>query len=364
MKVNNTEKQSRAYIGVDLGDKKHAVCVTDNDGNILKEFSIPNRHEDLEELAKEYPGATIAIEVGTHSPWISRLLTASGMTVVVANARKLRAIYQNDRKCDALDAKMLAKLVRVDAELLSPIKHCSEQAQKALFVIKLRDSLVRRRVHLIASIRGIFKSVGLRVPSSGTPTFHKKMRAFLEEHPDFKSTVSPSINALESITAEIAQYDAEIAQAAGKEYCEAARLQQIPSIGPVTSLTYVLTIEDPKRFEDARDVGAFLGLVPKRDQSGDMDKQLPITKSGNSYLRRLLVQNAQYLIGHYGPDCELRRFGLRLAARGGRAAKKKAVIAVARKLAVMMMAMWQKGTDFEPFPGGVPQTDAAEAVAA
>lgn len=351
MTSKTKRKQFGTFIGVDLGDRKHFVCVTDKDGTILEEFSISNHREDLRKLAQDYPKASVAIEVGTHSPWISRLLTAEAMKVTVANARKLRAIYQNERKCDALDARMLAKLVRVDPDLLSPIRHGSEQAQKNLMVIKLRDTLVRQRVHIIGSIRGILKSVGLRLPRASTSSLAKKAEEFLSSHPDLFAAVAPCLEALESLNEQIKRYDRQIAEVVTRHHPEALRLQEIPSVGPITSLAFVLSIEDPYRFQDPRAVGAYLGLVPRRDQSGDTDKQLPITKAGNGYLRKLLVQSAHYLLGHFGPDCALREHGLKLAAKGGRAARKKAVIAVARKLAVVMVAMWQKGSSYQPFAG-------------
>tara|TARA_R110002167_G_scaffold342331_1_gene551134 strand:- start:334 stop:1464 length:1131 start_codon:yes stop_codon:yes gene_type:complete len=350
-KNNNTSQQIETYLGVDLGDRKHFVCATDKDGTILDEFSISNDRPALRQLCLDYPHSSVAIEVGTHSPWISRFLTTEGMVVTVANARKLRAIYQNNRKCDRLDALMLAKLLRVDAELLSPIQHGSEQAQRDLVAIKVRDTLVRQRVHIIASVRGVIKSMGMRIPASSTGSFHSKAEAFLCEHPELQSAIAPAIISIKSLTEQIRVYEKMIQQSAREHHPQAIDLQQIPSIGPITSLAFVLGIEDPTRFKKPRDVGPYLGLVPRRDQSGDNDQELPITKAGNKYLRKLLVQSAQYLLGHFGPDCALREHGLKLAAKGGRGAKKKAVIAIARKLAVMMVAIWQKGSSYEPYPG-------------
>jgi len=349
-KNKNTSQQFETYIGVDLGDRKHHVCVTDKLGVVLEESTIANDRAALSQLAKDYPNAAVGLEVGGHSPWISRFLTANGMHVTVANARKLRAIYQNDRKCDRFDAQMLAKLLRADRDLLSPIQHGSEQAQKDLLAIKIRASLVRQRTGMVNTLRGVVKSMGLRIPSSGAEAFHVRVREFLEEQPDLAPAISPAVKALESLTEQIRAYEKAIDEAARTHHPQALKLQQIPSIGPITSLAFVLAIEDPHRFKDPRDVGAYLGLVPRRDQSGGTDKQLPISKAGNSYLRQLLVQCAQYLIGHFGPECALRDQGLKLVARGGKAAKKKATIAIARKLAVMMVAMWQKGSDYEAFP--------------
>lgn len=346
----NITKQFETIIGIDLGDIQHAVCVTDKDGLILVEKTILNRREDLEALAEEYPNSLMAMEVGGHSPWISRLMTLLGAQVVVANARKLRAIYTNDRKCDRLDALMLAKLVRVDPDLLHPIEHSSEETQRDFLAIKLRHNLVRQRVNTISCVRFTLKSLGLRLPSTSTPSFSKRARTFLtnNDHAETLAAIEPCLKVLDELTAQIKVLDRKIEANIAEKYEHAQHLQQIDGVGPVTSLSFVLAVEDPARFADPRDVGAYFGLTPRRDQSGETDKQLPISKAGNQHVRQLLVQSAQYILGHHGPDCDLRRYGLRLAARGGKAAKRKAVVAVARKLAVVMLIMWRDRCDYEP----------------
>ena len=311
---------------------------------------MANRHEDLLALSSAFPGARIAMEVGTHSPWISRLLEEAGHEVLVANARKLRAIYTNDRKCDELDARMLARLGRVDPNLLHPIRHGSEQSQRDLVLIKMRSSLVKRRVDLISSIRCSLKSLGVRLPSPSTPCFAKAARATLRhEEPELLASIEPCLASLDALTESIRAYDCKIAEAAQSRHPVTEVLRQVAGVGPVTALCFVLTIEDPRRFARTRDVGAYLGLTPRRDQSGGTERELPITKAGNRQLRTLLVQAAQYIMGNFGPDCELRRFGESLVARGGKAAKKRAVIAVARKLAVLLLALWKTKGPYEPF---------------
>ena len=353
---------SQFVIGVDLGDTKHTICVTDKQGNILREFCLPNNRKHLLQLAQDYPKALIALEVGTHSPWISRLLKEAGCEVIVADARKLRAIYQNQRKCDKIDARMLAKLVRVDPSLLHPVQHVCEQCQRDSLNLKLRDILVRQRVHIISSVRGVLKSLGLTTPCPSTPTFPARTREALSQQAQLLLSVEPALNALEALNEQIKAYDKAIALAVQARYPAAALLMSIAGVGPITALSFVLVVDDPSRFEDARDIGAFLGLVPRRDQSGDTDKDLPISKTGNQALRRLLVQCAQYMLGHFGPDSDLRRQGLKLAAKGGqpeatkqgkaraggKAAKRKAVVAVARKLSVVMLTMWKKQSPYIP----------------
>lgn len=339
-----------AVVGIDLGDKIHTICVTDKHGNIRLEFTCPNERAFIERLAQDYPDALVAMEVGTHSPWISRLFAGQGVKVLVANARKLRAIYQNERKCDRYDAQMLAKIARLDPDLLYPIHHKSEEAQRDLIDVKLRDTLVRQRGNIIRSIRGILKSMGYGMPSCSTPCMANHARAFLQsqEQSQLLERIEPSLKTLDELNLQIREYDNRIKKAAEEKYPEALHLQQIPGVGPITSLSYVLIIEDPERFKDPRDVGAYLGMVPKRDQSGTSDKQLPISKTGNGDLRRLLVQSAQYILGHFGPESELRDYGLKLAARGGKGAKAKAVVAVARKLAVLMLALWKSQSNYDP----------------
>lgn len=291
------------------------------------------------------------MEVGTHSPWISRLFEQRDHEVYVANPRKVRAIYENDRKSDQLDARMLARLGRLDPQLLHPIAHQSEQAQRDLLQIKLRDNLVRQRVNITSSVRTTLKSLGIKIQrTSNLRYFTKRLREQFQdsEHAPLLEMIESSLLVIDTITEQIKQLDSRIEQLAVQTYPQALRLQQIRGIGPITALTFVLTIGDPERFAKSRDVGAYLGLVPRRDQSGASDKQLRISKAGDAYLRRLLVSAAQYILGPFGEDCDLRRHGLKLSERGGRAAKKKAVIAIARKLAVLMHRLWVNQLDYDP----------------
>lgn len=335
-------------IGIDLGDKSHAICVMSAAGEIIEERKIRNDRDALHQVSDKYRKARIAMEVGSHSPWISRLFEEADHEVFVANPRKLRAIYQNERKSDKVDAQILARLGRLDPELLHPIAHQSEQAQRDLLQIKLRDNMVRQRVDIISSVRFTLKSLGIKIRSTNTNYFPKRAREQLnDEHTELLAMIEPSLQVIDEMTKRIKELNRKIEQLAIDEYPEALRLQQIRGIGPITALTYILTIGDPQRFAKSRDVGAYLGLVPKRDQSGDSDKQLRISKAGDAYLRRLLVSGAQYILGPFGEDCDLRRHGLKLAERGGRSAKKKAVIAIARKLSVIMHTLWSQQCDYQ-----------------
>lgn len=349
MKTKRPNIVRKATLGIDLGDRNHAVCALNAKGEIVAEFTIPNTRERLAKLVQRFPKARIAMEVGSHSPWISRLLTKLGCEVIVANSRKLRAIYQNERKSDELDAQMLAKLARVDASLLHPIIHGSEQAQRDLLQIKLRDNLVRQLVDVISAVRSTLKGLGIRLPSPKTTCFARRARTLLQsDEAEVLAMIEPSLQVIDMMTAKIRELDREIERLCQERYPQTQRLRQIRGIGPITALCFVLTIGDPQRFRHPRDVGAYLGLIPRRDQSGGIDKSLRISKCGNAYLRRLLVGSAQYLLGPFGEVCDLQIRGLRLAQRGGRGAKKKAVVATARKLAVVMMTIWKNETAYEP----------------
>jgi transposase len=340
--------KSKHTIGIDLGDRKHVVCVLDGDGEVVEKETIKSDRVELKRLSEEYPGSRTIMECGAQSPWISRCLAGHGMEVVVANPRKVRAIWEAEYKSDDRDAEMLARIGRVDVKLLRPIRHGSEEAQKQMLAMKMRDTLVRRRRDIINTIRGTLKALGYRVSNPDSARFHKIV---LDEVPgDQHHVIEPLVKVLAVITAEVKRYDKLIEEAAAA-HPVASQLQQIVGIGPITALYFVLKIEDPERFGRVRDIASYLGLCPKRDQSGDCDKQLRISKAGDSYLRRLLVSAAQYLLGHFGKPCALRTHGLKLCERGGPRAKKKAVVAVARKLAVLMTSLWKSGATYDPQRG-------------
>jgi transposase len=338
-------------IGMDLGDKFHIGVAFDAEGNESSVFKVVNTKVGIKKHFSGYKGSTVAIEAGTHSPWISRLLEEMGCCVFVGNPRKLRFIWKSEDKSDERDARMLGMVCRVEPRLLSPLHHRSHQAQADLAMIKSRNILVRSRTQLINHARGIVKSIGERLPRCSSESFAKRCAAHVpsELWPALESIFEGIVRLSEQIKA----LDAKIDQLSRDRYPETGRLQQVPGVGPVTALSYVLSIEDPARFSKSRQAGPFLGLTPKRDQSGNMDKQLRISKTGDKYLRQLLVGSAHYILGPFGPDSHLRRYGLSIAARGGKNAKKRAAVAVARKLSVLLHRLWVGSEAYEPFYGTV-----------
>jgi transposase len=335
-------------IGLDLGDRRHTYCVLNEAGKIAREGSLGNTREQLAAMARSYPGATVVMEAGTHSPWVSRFLQGLDLRVVVANPRKTRAIYENERKSDRRDAMMLARLARLDPTLLHPIEHGSQEAQQDMLQLKLRDNLVRARVALINAVRFTLKSLGYQVSNPSSARFHKLV---LKEVPEsIGEMIAHNVAAIAELTERIKALDTSISRLAAEHYPETIYLQQVSGVGPITSLYFVLKVGNPGRFQRTRDIGAFLGLCPKRDQSGETDKELRISKCGDRYLRRLLVGAAQYILGPFGADSALREHGLRLAQEGTSKAKKRAVVAVARKLAVLLLTLWKSHEPYESFP--------------
>jgi|SRR5215470_1662841 len=336
-------------IGVDLGDRWSRYCIVDLAGTIATEARVRTTPEALEECFEKIQPTRIVMEAGMHSPWVSRLLEKLGHQVIVANPRKVRLIYESDHKNDRVDARVLAKLGRVDVSLLAPVQHRSAEAQTDLVLARGRDALVAARTQLINAVRGVVKSTGARLPSSTTAAFASKAAPLIPV--TLKSALGPLLKSIQHLSEQIQRCDKRVEELADQKYPETKLLRQVKGVGPLISLAYVLTLEDPARFRKSRIVGSYLGLQPKQNQSGASAPQLGITKAGNSFLRRLLVQAAQYILGPLAPDSRLRRWGLELAKRGGKNSKKRAVIAVARKLAVLLHKLWATGEVYDPLYG-------------
>ena len=339
-------KGRQLTIGVDLGDRWSCYCVVNKVGDIVFEHRLMTTPEAMKQVFGKMPRSRMALETGTHSPWLSRLLTALGHEVIVAHARNVRLIGESRRKDDRLDARTLARLARVDPQLLSPVQHRSAQAQIHLMQIRARAELVRARTALVNSVRGLVKSYGERLRKCGTQQVRRDLATGLSA--ELREALEPLLRAVESLNVQIKEYDRRIEKMAQERYPEVDLLKQVKGVGDLIALTYVLTIEDSHRFRKSRDVGGFLGLQPGRRNSGQSQPQMHISKEGDRYLRTLLVQGAHYILGPFGEDSDLRRWGLKLSERGGKNAKKRAVVAVARKLAVLLHRLWLGGEVYEP----------------
>jgi transposase len=339
-------KGRQLTVGLDLGDRSSSYCVLDEAGRIILERKLPTTREAMKQTLGKMPRSLMALETGTHSPWVSRLLTELGHEVIVAHAQKVRLIAESQRKDDRLDARTLARLARIDPELLCPVQHRSAQAQLHLTEIRARAGLVSARTALVNAARGLVKSYGERLRKCGTQQFRRDITSGLSA--GLREALDPLLREVESLNERIQEYDRRIEKMAKETYPETALLKQVKGVGDLIAVTYVLTIEDSHRFRKSRDVGGFLGLQPGRRKSGESEPQMHISKEGDEYLRTLMVQGAHYILGPFGEDSDLRRWGQKLAARGGKNAKKRAVVAVARKLAVLLHRLWVNGEAYEP----------------
>jgi transposase len=356
-------KQSRDFgeqkltIGLDLGDRSSWYCVLDETGSVRLEQRVSTTPKAMREVFGGMPRSRIALETGMHSPWVSRLLSELGQEVIVAHARNVRLIGESRKKDDRLDAQTLARLARIDPQLLSPVKHRSAKAQADLTVIRARAGLVRARTALVNTVRGLAKSYGERLRGCNARNMNPEKAEGLS--PELQTALQPLLAAIESLSEQIREYNQQIEQLAGSRYPQVGLLKQVRGVGTLIALTFLLTLEDAHRFRKSRDVGCYLGLQPGRRNSGQSEPQMHISKEGDPYLRTLLVQGAQHILGPFGPDCDLRRWGLKLAERGGGNGKKRAIIATARKLAVLLHHLWVSGEVYEPLHNSKQRVPAA-----
>jgi len=351
----------RLTVGVDLGDQWSHYCILGLEGETLTEGQVRTTPQDVAEFFQALNAARVVVEVGTHSAWIRDVICSFGHEVLVANPRLMEGSKRRKRKNDRIDANKLARLGRVDPQSLHPMQHRSAEVRQDLVLLRARDALVAARTELINATRGLVKSMGRRLPKCSSPSFAQKVEAAVPA--EIREALLPLVRMTGALSEGIEGYDKKIEKLASEKYGHTALLRQVKGVGPITSLAYVLTLENPERFVKSRDVGPYLGLVPKQEDSGDSQPQLGISKTGDTMLRRLLVGSAQYILGPFGPDTDLRRYGLRLCERGGKNAKKRAAVAVARKLAVLLHRLWVTGDVYEPQRHGMSATTAHAAAA-
>jgi transposase len=351
----------RLTVGVDLGDQWSHYCILGLKGETLSEGQLRTTQADVAEFFQAITPARVVIEVGTHSAWVQEVIAGYGHEVLVANPRLMDGSKRRKRKNDRIDANKLARLGRVDSESLYPIKHRSREVRQDLVLLRARDALVAARTELINTTRGLVKSLGTRLPKCSSRSFAHKVGDAIPG--EVREALQPLVELADALSACIQGYDRRIEELASEKYGHTKLLRQVKGVGPITALAYVLTLENPERFAKSRDVGPYLGLVPKQEDSGESQPQLGISKAGDTMLRKLLVGSAQYVLGPFGPDTDLRRYGLRLCERGGKNAKKRAAVAVARKLAVLLHRLWVSGEVYEPLGYGVSGTIVQKAAA-
>ncbi len=295
-----------ATVGIDLGDKYSVCCILDATGAVLTEGRIRSTPESFAERFRVIRSCRIAIEVGAHSRWVDQLLRSAGHKVIVANPRNLPMITQSIRKSDRVDAEMLARLARVDEQLLSPVKHRAAAHYPDIAKLRARDLLVRTRTRLVNAVLGFTKAAGVRMRRFSTASFAKQALSLIPD--ELRGSLLPLLETISRLSEQIDAYDREFEALCRERYPETSQLRQVKGVGPITALHFVLTIGDASRFAKSRDIGPYLGLTPKRDQSGDTDRALGISKAGNRQLRVLLTQCAHFVLGRFGEDSSLKRW--------------------------------------------------------
>ena len=333
-------------IGMDLGNRKHTVCALDQTGNVLWRKDVANTPEALKPFFEENAGATVAMETGLCCRWISALAKSCGCDVLVGNARKLAAIWQSKQKNDENDALLIAELARASRRLFHPVELRDDARHEMVQVIELREVAVSQRTQAVNSVRGLCKAHGVFIPKCDASCFHKVAADAIPDGMAWK--FKPMLRHLKEVAATIKRYDAMLEEYAQKHFKEEVELlRTVPGVGPITSCAFVALIADPGRFGSARDAGAYFGLTPGQDKSGDKDAPKHITKTGSALMRHLLVTAANHILRASSPDTALKRHGERICARGGKVARRKAKTAVARKLAVVMLAMLKSGKAYD-----------------
>jgi transposase len=252
---NEILKEQKLTIGVDLGDRWSFYCVLDEAGKILLEQKVATTPEAMKQTFGKIPRSLIAMETGTHSPWVSRLLAELGHKRIVAHAQKVELITKSNRKDDRHDARTLARLARIDPELLGPVRHRSAKAQIHLTVIRARAELVSARTALVNAVRGLVKSYGQRLPKCGTQQVNRELAA--ELNAELREVLEPLLKEIESLNERVKEYDERMEKIAKEVYPQVSLLKQVKGVGTQIALTYVLTIEDPHRFLKSREVGCF-----------------------------------------------------------------------------------------------------------
>src|SRR5580693_7032765 len=232
-------KGHKLTIGLDLGDRWSFYCVMDEAGQIILEQKLSTTPEAMKQTFAKIPRSLIALETGTHSPWVSRLLTELGHEVLVAHAQKVELITKSNRKDDRHDARALARLARIDPELLGPVRHRSAKAQIHLTVIRARAELVSARTALVNAARGLVKSYGQRLPKCGTYQVSEKLAEGLSA--ELRDVLAPLLREVESLSERIQEYDERMEKIAQEVYPEVSLLKQVKGVGTQIALTYILT---------------------------------------------------------------------------------------------------------------------------
>ena len=332
------------HCGIDVHQKASEICVVGEDGEVMERTRVPTRREALKRYFGVQPRMRVVMEAGGSSQWVSRVIEECGHEVVVCAPRRVRMIAESTLKTDQIDAEVLARLGRIDHGFLGRVTHRGEEAQLLRANLTARSALVEARAKWINTVRGVLRGFGYRVSGGRSGTFHARCAKVLLPA-DLRAVIQPMLTQLEAVTEEIERLEEKLEEIA-TEIPVVQHLQEIPGVGLIVALYFVLSVDDPGRFRRSRDVGVFFGLRPCLRGSGDVRHYGRITREGDPEMRRLLVQAAHGMMNTRTP-CRLQRWAAELELRRG---KGKATVALARKIAVLMHHLWVTGESFQAFP--------------
>lgn len=334
----------KQYVGLDISMEETSTCVLDENGGVTFEGNVPTNPEAIAKLLRRHAGNAerIVFETGSLSNWLWHQLRALGFPVICLDARHANAaLSMRINKSDQNDAKGLAEMARMGWYREAAVK--GEESWKTRSMLAARTKLVNLRRDIDNQMRGLCKGLGIVLGRAGSTNLARKVDAVLAEAPDLQDIFAPLLLAQCCLTEQIEKFDRQL-MAVAKGDKTVRRMMTVPGIGPLTALSFVVTIDDPTRFRHSADVGAYLGLTPRRYQSGEMDRTGRISKRGNHQMRTYLFEAANVLLTVVRRGSALKRWGSKLAKRIG---AKKAKVAVARKMAVILHAIWTDGTEFQ-----------------
>jgi transposase len=334
------------YVGIDVSLRSCALCIVDAKGTVLLEHELPCEVSDIAECLARFPHPIewVGFEAGTMSQHLFHGLKAEGFDVVCMEARQVNAALSAMRnKTDRTDARGIAQVLRTG--WFSPVHMKSREAHGVRALLSTRKALLKKTMDLANEVRGLLKIFGIRLPMTVKHgSFDGVVRPLIEMDDVLAHALVPLLDARVVLYQHYLELDRRVKRAASHdEVC--MRMMTVPGVGPIASLTFKAAVDDPTRFKRSRTVGAHFGLTPRRYQSGEHDNPGRISKAGDRDVRATLYAAANALLMRTMAGSQIKSWGMRLVRTKGR---RRAVVAVARKLAVLLHRMWADGTEFRP----------------
>ena len=331
------------FAGLDVSVKDTSVCIVDETGKIVREVKVASAPEALLQVLRNcrYSFKRIGLEAGPLSQWLYSALGEANLPVICVETRHMRAVLKAQiNKTDRNDARGIAQMMR--AGLYRPVHVKTLRSQKLRTLLTHRKLLQSKAIAIENDLRGTLRNFGLKVGIVGKLKFEARIKELVESHPDLAVLVEPLLVVRRVLREQLAVLHRRVlAIVRDDEVCR--RLMTVPSVGPVVALTYRATVDVPARFRTSKAVGAVLGLTPCKDQSGERDHTGAISKCGDEMMRVMLYEAAQILLTRTVKWSWLKAWAMQIARRRGR---KKAIVALARRLAVIMHRIWVDGTEF------------------